>query len=355
MTRSALFFLLLFAMLPSCGHGAHLRPATDPIPTHPSVGVAFPNWAHDKTNVERMNAFSPLFDGRHVVYLGEPDHYIHEKYAYQLFFTTWLFERGFRHVGFEMGRSQAKRVDRYIESGDEHWLSVEDEDKKAMPTATGLLQFDTQDGWARADGEERRRFFQALRDVSEGRPKGTPRMAVFGFDVDFYPTIAFRDIRRVLSPENKHLEPLRELLDRAQAASGLESVHYLEIAGKLLHDRWQELSAEIGGKEAFELEADMGTLAGTIRFQRVAMNSPSLQELMAAYAVRERTMFWLLDRHLKRSMSEGTVLIGHNMHLSKHSETVGFGPKDHVAPMWPSIGNHVRENRRGSRARDRSL
>ena len=69
------------------------------------------------------SALTPLereLEGVRIVCLGEPDHFIHEKYVGLL--IGWLLERGFRHVAMEMGHSDAWRMDRYLATGDEAWL-----------------------------------------------------------------------------------------------------------------------------------------------------------------------------------------------------------------------------------------
>lgn len=242
-----------------------------------------------------------------------------------------------------MGRAQGRRFDRYIESGDESWLGINDEDRDSLPTVTGALSFDGSDPAAKADSQERRRFFRALRDMSERRPAGTLRLHVFGFDVDFFPTLAFRDVRDGIGANHPRLASVARAVDRAREASGAEAARRMSEAGQILHEGWRDASAELGGEAAYALEADIGSLAATLRFQSIALHDPTPDQLLTAYATRERNMFWLLDRHFARSLAEGTALIGHNMHLSKHSSSIGFGRAGAVVPMWPSVGDHVRE------------
>ena len=66
-----------------------------------------------------------MLAGKRFVFLGEPDHFIVEKYPFRLLFIQHLLGRGWRHVGMETGRSVGWRVDRYLETGDASDLSTE--------------------------------------------------------------------------------------------------------------------------------------------------------------------------------------------------------------------------------------
>ena len=52
-----------------------------------------------------LSFLDPLLEGKRIVFLGEPDHYIHEKYDYRLLLIKYLYQKGWRHIGMEMGRS----------------------------------------------------------------------------------------------------------------------------------------------------------------------------------------------------------------------------------------------------------
>ena len=57
--------------------------------------------------------------GRRVVYLGETDHWVAQRMEFRLLLIRELARRGYRRIGMEMGLSDAKRMDRYLETGDE--------------------------------------------------------------------------------------------------------------------------------------------------------------------------------------------------------------------------------------------
>lgn len=60
--------------------------------------------------------------GKRIVFLGESDHFVAERMEFRLPLIRQLVRRGFRSIGMEMGLSDGKRIDHYLETGDESWL-----------------------------------------------------------------------------------------------------------------------------------------------------------------------------------------------------------------------------------------
>ena len=289
-------------------------------------------------NRRSLDALGQDIAGRRVVMLGEPDHYVHEKYAYQLLFVRWLFERGFRHIGFEMGRARGKRFDRYIATGDEKWLRSSANSKATPPVqANGMLSVDVDAGWFVNDQKERESFIRTLRGMSESRNPETPPLHVFGFDVDFFLADAVEDASLLLDGHRTPAaDAVRSVLERAPG--DLESV--VRTRG-LVSENAAVLRGELGDPLFGELVSTLRETEETARFTAVAMENPTLDQLLESYARREQTMFWQVDEQLTRvPASEGIVLIGHNMHLSKEAASIRFGGRDEK-PMWPSIGSYV--------------
>jgi erythromycin esterase-like protein len=93
----------------------------------------FLSWAHEhsvaiepldgfNTDIDRFSSFDGLLENKRVVYLGEEDHWIHEKSDYRLLLLRYLISRGFRYIGEELGWSDGMRIDRFLETGDESYL-----------------------------------------------------------------------------------------------------------------------------------------------------------------------------------------------------------------------------------------
>jgi erythromycin esterase-like protein len=74
----------------------------------------------------------------------------------------------------------------------------------------------------------------------------------------------------------------------------------------------------------------------------IAFYDPSNDALLAAHAEREETIYRALD--LAPAEPGNIILMGHNMHLTKASESVRFSSvAQHAGPSWRTVGTHVAE------------
>src|SRR6266852_625675 len=73
-------------------------------------------------NFERLAALDTAIAAKRIVYLGEPDHFIHEKYDYRVLMLRYLVSRGWNHVGEEMGVVDGYRINNFLETGDSSHL-----------------------------------------------------------------------------------------------------------------------------------------------------------------------------------------------------------------------------------------
>jgi len=75
-------------------------------------------------DLSTLSLLDKEIEGKRVVYLGEPDHFIREKYDFQLMLVRFLFERGFRYVGYETGIFTGRLIDTFLETGDSAYLDL---------------------------------------------------------------------------------------------------------------------------------------------------------------------------------------------------------------------------------------
>lgn len=68
-------------------------------------------------DVEKLSFLDELLENKRVVYLGEEDHWIHEKTDYRLLLLRYLVSRGWRYVGEELGFSDGLQIDHYTARG----------------------------------------------------------------------------------------------------------------------------------------------------------------------------------------------------------------------------------------------
>jgi len=276
---------------------------------------------------EARSALGRMLEGKRFVFLGEPDHFLIEKYPYRLTFIRHLFERGWQHVGMEMGRSMGWRLDRYFETGDAAFLPpTQMEDGYDYKKAFGCMY----------DFIERTEpvFFADLRKVSESRPEGRPRLRFFGFDTDVgHPLAAVEPIRALLK-EHGPDEPIRGLLEALSELDSLETSPRLarvEAIQKDLTERRDVFVGSIGEDRCRQLESWIRTL----RFGVAAVDRPRAAQDLPGHrlwrAERERTMMEHMDQLVAAlGPDEKVILLGHNGHLSKDASNLFFRPQPGV-------------------------
>lgn len=298
---------------------------------------AFVEWAAETAVPIDLEAgldpalLAPLVERARVVYLGEPDHFIAEKYAFRLAFLEALHALGWRHLGMEMGHSDGQRYDRYLETGDEASLldvglygSVGDVD--AAIESGGFL------------GAEMS-YARRLRAIgAEGAG-----YRYFGFDLDMRPGNGLGDALAHI----EGLAPAEELARAiSDAAAGAKPGEALEALAREVDDpdgRW----SGILGERRSALALDLFVYAESLTFRASGPPSDSdIDTALAPFRRRERAMFRIFDETLAGLGPDAKVaLTGHNMHLSVDYDGARWVESggDFPVPLWPTIGAHVAE------------
>jgi erythromycin esterase-like protein len=295
------------------------------------------------------HALDPLereLAGVRVVMLGEPDHFIHEKNDVRLLLIRWLFGRGFRHVGMEMGHSDAWRMDRYLATGDEAWL-----ERVALYGYGGDRRPDRRDaveGWTQGQDEELARRVNAesrwllreLRALNAGLPEGTPRLEWFGYDVSFAPGGGYADARRLLEPHQGEAAVRDALtrLERVEGESRAAEIARLDALAAWLGERRAELERSLGAADARELTRMVRNLADSLRWVEAAALPRGSPERRSGLVEREQAMMRSVDERLAAlTPGQGLVLLGHDLHLSRASGALTLAGE----PLWETIGTHL--------------
>jgi len=177
--------------------------------------IAFSDLEAIDENARRLSILDPLVAEKRFAYIGESDHFIHEKYGYRLAMLKYLATRGFTHLGEELGASDGMRIARYIETGDESQLervtiygysgaSRRDRDD----TPTGILCASFGDAYPTAlFAAEQKRFAHGLRKIG---------VRFFGFDIDPLPGGGYEDLAEILDsmPADATVARIRHTLQR---------------------------------------------------------------------------------------------------------------------------------------------
>lgn len=325
--------------------------------------AAFIAWTHEHAakieqldelniDIEKFSFLDKLLENKRVVYLGEEDHWIHEKSDYRLLMLRYLISRGWRYIGEELGWSDGIRIDRYLENGGESQLDQiatygysgalrTDRDDKA----TGILKGLDENYPVTEFKSEQLRLTRSLRYINKNYLSNSDRMHFFGFDIDAMAGGGYEDIEGLLNPlkdklavikiltllKRVHGETLEDEINRLVRT--LETIKLLEIDLKYL----------LGKKQYIELQEWIMTLHDSFEFNRIANPATKYKSLNIAMAAREEVMY----RHVKFVLSQmkpkdKLVLMGHNRHLSKNIDIIkNVGAAPPGGKRVPSIGTYI--------------
>jgi len=330
----------------------------------PSVDTSLGGWVSANAIALDPRDWSPA-DGRgfldseldavEFVYLGEPDHYIQEKYDYRLGLIRYLVDRGFTYIGMEMGYSDGLRIDRYLESGDAAILEEvalyghRDEYVAGLPD---VMEAELARPYLDAFVDEERAFLAELLQVSSSLP-GDERLHWFGFDIDIVPGGGYVDAERVLDAASPgggdFLDDVRHELASTRSMEPVERVQALDSLAAVVDTHTEELEELLGATGASELHQTIQNLADSYRFQADAFAEPFGVTWGEAMIRREQDMIRRLDDGWLPALPAGAraILLGHNLHLTRSVESLATGPLDDpdASPMWPTIGAELAARR----------
>ncbi|MEN6335014.1 MAG: erythromycin esterase family protein [Phycisphaerales bacterium] len=281
---------------------AWARRSAIPLPVSPEE----PLGEHARAVLDRM------LEGKRFAFLGEPEHFIVEKYPFRLMFIRHLYARGWRHVGMEIGRSVGWRVDRYVDTGDASFLQLDPPGATDLALHNRVLDFiDEHDG----------RFHEQLRRISELRGQNGPRLRYWGYDLD-------------LGVPLGSIEPIRSLLREcgdSRIRAALQPVD--ELAGLSTDEqlaRIEEMRRNLAACE--EAPSELRSWLGFLHDSVAAENRPRMTQNLRGHrlwrAERERLMMQYLDE-IVDTLSDGgrLILMGHNGHLSRDASNLHFHPQ----------------------------
>ena len=311
------------------------------------AAVFLDDFRDDGADVERLAFLDKPLAGKRIVYLGEPNHWIHEKYPYRLLMVRYLFSRGWRHLGEELSWSDGRRVDRYLETGESAQLDrvtaygyegADRPDRDDKPT--GLLK----DGWTSFPTElfraEQVRFAQSLRRMSESRPPGSERLHFFGFDADYVPGAGYEHVDELLyaAGDIPLVAEMRALLARVDGETMRQESVRLSAALEWLGENRDRVDRLIGIESCERLSYALLNMRDSLDYVAEANPATDWTTLRRAMAKREQIM----HRHVTTVLSrlgpeEKVILMSHNQHLAKaddgiNAPEVGAGPGGGIVP-----------------------
>jgi erythromycin esterase-like protein len=299
-----------------------------------------------QADLTELAALEPLLAGKRIVLIGEADHFVHEKNDVRALLIRFLAGRGFRHVGMEMGFSDALRMDRFVETGDPGHL-----ERIAIHGYEGDRRTDRRDGVAGFSEDrdpdllervnsESRWCLEQLREIRNALGPDAPRLHWFGYDVSFAPGGGYVDVTERLEPVRDR-PVVAELLGRlalVQGESRDAERERLEDVLRRIELGQTELEECLGAEVLKEVRRGIQNLVDSLAWIQASGSERFGPEWLAGLAERERCMMRTLDERIAElPPGEGLILLGHDLHLSKDSTKLRYGP----APMWTSIGTHL--------------
>jgi len=282
-----------------------------------------------EVDLHPLGGLEEALAGKRIVYLGEPDHFIREKMDYRLLMIRYLHTLGFRHVGMEQGRSDGKRIDRYLETGDEECLG-----RVAIYGYDGYVREDRDDavpGWTGGKNSAFREkaqegafwFVREMRRFNEMLGLSEKRLTYFGYDVSMKPGGSYVDAR--VKGETRQEEAAR-----------------LDALVQFMAVREPEVLVLLGQADMRELRRTLICLAEGLRFVDGFIGPFSTDQKHATLRRRETNMHRQMDEVLEFSTPDDKfILLGHDLHLSRESGRIEWEGRK----MWPSIGTHLSHTR----------
>ena len=298
-------------------------------------------------------------DQHHTIGLGEGDHYVNEKYTYRLaFLRALVLEHGARQIAMEMGGSDARRVDRYLETGDEGSLDrvvlygyrgSTDAERRELAVFPALEFQSCEARFVSAERAFWREVFELSREAID---QNGQRIRVYGFDSDARPGGGFEDARAALrdgcTPDPR-IKALRESIAPPKGSGGMREVERLRsLADEIAAD--PTVTALCGKATRAMARGHLDLLASSyeIAMERGAA-AEDLDALRDVFTRREALMVHQM-KALREALpaEELVVLFGHNLHLTTASEQLRFGPEGDDRPMWASVVTQLERAKPGS-------
>ena len=264
-----------------------------------------------------------------LVFLGELDHFIHEKSDARLLFCRYLIDRGWRSFAEELSWSDGLRVQHFLrDQGDLDrlalfgWSGDLRKDRDDRPTGIFRPSFDLYPTDLMA--AEQARFYSGLKAAA-----GEVPVAYHGFDIDAAPGGGYADILREMSTD-----------------AGLFHRALSRVPGETLGEEAGRLAALVPSAPSLEIAASLRATAESLRYVEMTYSAETYEATAPGIAYREGCMKRRFDDIRSLTGNAPMVLMGHGLHLAKDDllgrELAGVGPGGGIEC---SLGHHLVQDR----------
>ncbi len=276
---------------------------------------------------QEKNFINNRIQGKKFVFLGEPDHYFEEKYAYRLKFIECLLSKGYTHILDEMGVSDGEMVQKYLETGDEDFL------KKV-----GLYGFKY--GMPLQESERNfaissKRYIRKLRALKQKYPQ----LTYGGFDLDMAPGTAYIQLDKFFINFNyAFLAQLKYYIEASKVRAGNQQLLLLKKAHKVYLSLKDKLFKKIGNMPGIQFDLIFRNLVKSVELREKFKSS---QDFYKIFDWREKEMFKNMTARFKLDLpKQKYILLGHNGHLTK---TVNKYMDLGGVQQWYAIGSWIND------------
>jgi erythromycin esterase-like protein len=307
------------------------------------------NWppggeARDLKPLARLDADLAAAD---LVFLGEMNHFVHEKSDFRLLFARHLLARGFSQFAEELGWSDGRRLQAWFDGGDPAVFGT-----LSLFGATADLRADRDDrptGILAASFSsyprelmrgEQERFYRGLRKAAQANREGGRRIGYFCFDIDALPGGGYGDIARLLAPYKGGggVEIFLAGLKRTPGETAAREAARLRGLEPIL----DAVALDAPATVTAEVRAALAALADSLTYVERAYPAKDYEALRPGMAYREDAMKRRFADIRRLSGGAKTVVMSHAFHLAKDDRlfrgAMGVGPG---GGQTTSIGHHL--------------
>jgi hypothetical protein len=303
-------------------------------------GVLLPSaYAWGEVQPDRLQRFDAALAGAQAVFLGELDHFVHEKADFRLLMLRYLISRGFTRVAEELSWSDGLRVGRYLNGDDAQverlvglgYTPDLRTDRSDRPSGVLKASFDAYP--VELFAAEQKRFYRGLRAIGGVTD-------YFGLDVDALPGAAYANVAEALAEIGPNAEVDGWLADlRRVPGESLteESARVRRVWTKVM----QRLSLLGSGERMARVGVSLVHHMHSLDYIAQTYAQTSYEALSPGLAFREQIMKDCAYEALNHGgMPAPLVVMGHALHLLKNDALGGSaGPAGPGGGRVASLGH----------------
>ena len=295
------------------------------------------SYAPRASDARRLAPIDAALAAARVIFLGETNHFVHEKVDFRLWWIERIARLGRSFVvAEELGASDGRDIARYLDTGDTAHLDAaatfgdkrhERADRDDRPTGILRASFDAYP--TALFKAEQARFYRGLRKLAPSR--------FHGYDIDAV-GVGYDDLRR-----ERHRAPALS----AAFWPALERIDGESLGAETARlARAFELIAQIDDPVAARLRDHLRSMIETNAYTALAHPAKDYESLRPAMAYREDLLKRRVDALVDSlARDEVLVLMAHAFHLAKDDRRIGDAGVGPGGGRVASLGHHLVQER----------